>query len=132
MFLTQHPSNTIGSYMMGKAEGDNTNWHGHVSAITVAPQYRRAGLASLLMDELERLSAVIYNNYFMDLYVRPSNFNAVLLYKTLGYIVYRRVLGYYSGEEDAYDMRKALPRDAAKKSMIPLARPTLPGDADMT
>ena len=132
MFLTQHPSGTIGSYMMGKAEGTETNWHGHVSAVTVAPQYRRMGLASLLMEELERISDVCYSNYFMDLYVRPSNFQAVSMYKNLGYIVYRRVLGYYSGEEDAYDMRKALSRDAQRKSMVPLAKPTLPNRADMT
>jgi len=33
------------------------------------------------------------------------------------------VLNYYSGEEDALDMRKAMARDATKKSMVPLPRP---------
>ena len=36
-----------------------------------------------------------------------------------GYSVYRTVVGYYSGEEDAYDMRKAMPRDAARRSIVP-------------
>ena len=27
---------------------------------------------------------------------------------------------YYMGEEDAFDMRKAMPRDAQKRSIIPL------------
>ena len=43
-----------------------------------------------------------------------------------GYAVFRRVINYYSGEEDALDMRKAMPRDAARKSMVPLTRPIHP------
>jgi hypothetical protein len=37
-----------------------------------------------------------------------SNILAINMYKKFGYSVYRTVIGYYSGEEDAYDMRKAL------------------------
>ncbi|XP_060215914.1 N-terminal acetyltransferase B complex catalytic subunit NAA20-like [Lycium barbarum] len=38
-------------------------------------------------------------------------------YKTeLGYIIYRRVVRYYSGKEDGMDVRKALPRGVQKKS----------------
>ena len=50
---------------------------------------------------------------------------AINFYQQLGYIVYRTVLQYYSGEndEDAYDMRKALPRDEMKKSVVPLPNP---------
>jgi len=42
--------------------------------------------------------------------------------------MYRRVIGYYSGEspEDALDMRKALPRDKYKKSVVPLDRDVHP------
>ena len=40
----------------------------------------------------------------------------------------RRVIGYYSGEEDAFDMRKALPRDVHKQSIIPLDHPVYPED----
>lgn len=42
--------------MIGKVEGKGLQWHGHVSAVTVAPAYRRLGLASQLMDILEMLS----------------------------------------------------------------------------
>lgn len=75
------------------------------------------------------------------------------MYQNLGYIVYRTVIDYYAGpgdvDEDAYgeyliknqknllwciferkmclfpilDMRKAMPRDVDKKSMIPLKHP---------
>lgn len=42
--------------------------------------------------------------WFVDLYVRVSNTVAICMYKSLGYIVYRTVLEYYSGDpdEDAY------------------------------
>jgi len=107
------------------------------------------------------------NGYFVDLFVRVSNkvtngcrsfsFDMVFfffflvrvqvaidMYTKFGYVVYRRVLGYYSGEEDAFgnlvivclcffeiarqDMRKALARDPQKKSMIPLKHPVKPSD----
>lgn len=41
---------------MGKAEGRGENWHGHVTALTVAPDYRRLGLAATLMSFLEDVS----------------------------------------------------------------------------
>ena len=52
--------------------------------------------------------------------VRESNGLAIGMYKKLGYSIYRQVIGYYSGEEDAFDMRKALSRDADGKSCVPL------------
>jgi N-terminal acetyltransferase B complex catalytic subunit len=27
-------------YILGKAEGEGTSWHGHVTAVTVAPDFR--------------------------------------------------------------------------------------------
>lgn len=41
---------------MGKIEGTGNNWHGHVTALTVAPQYRRLNLAAKLMYCLELTS----------------------------------------------------------------------------
>lgn len=66
-----------------------------------------------------------YNGYFVDLYVRVGNTIAVRMYAALGYMVYRRVLEYY-GEplEDAFDMRKKMPRDLEGTSVIPLPAPT--------
>ena len=54
----------------------------------------------------------------------------VLCAVQLGYTLYRRVLGYYSGEEDAYDMRKAMPRDVEKLSIVPLGRPIHPHELE--
>jgi ribosomal protein S18 acetylase RimI-like enzyme len=40
---------------MGKVEGKSDTWHGHVTAVTVAPTYRRMGLAARLMHFLEHI-----------------------------------------------------------------------------
>lgn len=122
------PDGRLMGYVMGKAEGVGEDWHGHVTAVTVAPEYRRLGLARRLMQGLEDVSEHVHNGYFVDLFVRMSNSLAIGMYKTLGYTVYRQVISYYSGgdghpAEDAYDMRKALPRDVDKKSVIPLPHP---------
>ncbi|CAG8716315.1 17771_t:CDS:2, partial [Acaulospora morrowiae] len=107
---------------MGKAEGRGKEWHGHVTAITVAPEYRRLGLADEMMKLLENVSEKIYEGYFVDLFVRVSNTVAIKMYRQFGYSVYRRVVGYYSSgdntEEDAFDMRKPLSRDVRKESII--------------
>jgi N-terminal acetyltransferase B complex catalytic subunit len=54
------------------------------------------------------------------------------MYSKFGYVTYRTVLDYYSGEspEDALDMRKALPRDKNKESVIPLDHPVRPEDLE--
>jgi len=41
---------------MGKAEGRGEDWHGHVTCLSIAPAYRRAGLAAQLMKSLEDIS----------------------------------------------------------------------------
>lgn len=41
---------------MGKVEGRNKNWHGHITAVSVAPEFRRMKLAALFMDNLENIS----------------------------------------------------------------------------
>lgn len=82
------------------------------------------------MVYLEETSEKVHDAYFVDLYVRMSNNLAIEMYKNLGYSVYRQVIGYYNGKEDAYDMRKALPRDVDKKSIIPLPHPVYPNEND--
>mmetsp|Transcript_10610 Transcript_10610/g.12182 ORF Transcript_10610/g.12182 Transcript_10610/m.12182 type:complete len:173 (-) Transcript_10610:907-1425(-) len=130
MLTQEAPDGQIMAYIMGKAEGKEEKWHGHVTAVTVAPEYRRLGLATTLMDYLEEVSTKVYDGYFVDLYVRESNKLAINFYKKLGYSIYRQVIGYYNNNEDAYDMRKSLPRDVDKKSIIPLPHPVNPTEDD--
>lgn len=54
--VVESPSGEIMGYIMGKAEGHGENWHGHVTALTVSPDYRRLGLAATLMNLLEEVS----------------------------------------------------------------------------
>lgn len=126
----ESPSGAVAGYVMGKAEGKDRNWHGHVTAVTVAPSFRRMGLARRLMAELEEISENVHDGYFVDLFVRKSNALAIDMYTKMGYSIYRRVIGYYSGEEDAYDMRKACSRDVERKSIVPLPHAVHPDDVD--
>ena len=105
--VQQNHDNTLMAYVMGKAEGEGQLWHGHVTALTVAPEYRRMGLARSLMELLEEISVKFYDTYFVDLFVRKSNSLAINMYKNFGYSVYRTVLKYYTGldEEDAYGIQ---------------------------
>ncbi|KAL9647508.1 hypothetical protein ABK040_006868 [Willaertia magna] len=132
---TPHDGTVMG-YIMGKVEGDmeRKKWHGHVTALTVAPEYRRLGLAKKLMFLLEEITEKIHKAYFVDLFVRCSNRVAIGMYEKLGYTTYRRVLGYYSGKnsEDGLDMRKATGLDPERKSMIPLGRDIHPEELDFT
>lgn len=97
--------------VLGKAEGPGAEWHGHVTAITVGPEYRRLSLARKMMSLLEMVSEEIYKGYFVDLYVRCANVIAIDMYEKMGYSVYRRVREYYGSlgvgkggkdEEDAF------------------------------
>ncbi|MBA7496468.1 hypothetical protein ES702_07076 [subsurface metagenome] len=96
-------------------------WHGHITALTIAPQYRRLGYARLLTRALEK-ACDQQDAWFVDLFVRESNTSAIKLYESLGYSVFRRVVDYYSDDvggsmkgEDAFDMRIPLSRDKQKE-----------------
>ncbi|KAJ3338085.1 hypothetical protein HDU93_010021 [Gonapodya sp. JEL0774] len=96
-----------GIQVLGKVEGEGKLWHGHVTAVTVAPEYRRLGMAERMMGILEEVSERIHNAYFVDLFVRASNSVAIDMYTKFGYSMYRTVLKYYNAppggtEEDAF------------------------------
>ncbi|KAG1858067.1 hypothetical protein DFJ58DRAFT_715900 [Suillus subalutaceus] len=117
-FTQESPRGRLQGYILGKAEGAQTEWHGHITAVSVAPEYRRLSLARNMCQRLEFASDEIYKGYFVDLY-------------GMGYSVYRRVREYYGNlgvgkggrdEEDAFDMRKSLSRDVAQRSIRPNGR----------
>ena len=148
---TRSKSTAVLGYILGKVEGKGNKWHGHITALAVAPSARRSGLAKALVAELERRAEEAQGR-FVDLFVRASNERAIKLYEGLGYVTYRRVVGYYSGggsasgsgangakegeaeganNEDALDMRKSLPADGpGKPSMVPLGRDIAPHELE--
>jgi len=124
--VQESPSGRMMGYVIGKAEGNGAEWHGHVTALSVAPEYRRLSLARKMINLLEMVSDEIYKGYFVDLYVRCANNVAIGMYEGFGYSVYRRVREYYGNlglgkggrdEEDAFDMRKPLSRDPLRRTV---------------
>jgi len=120
--VTENPSGDIMGYIMGKIEGKETDWHGHVTALSVANEFRRLHLAGELMDRLEQVTDN-KKGYFVDLFVRKSNDVALNLYTKLGYVIYRVVIDYYTShsgvdDEDAYDMRKPTSHDVHRNSIV--------------
>ena len=62
-------------------EGEGKSWHGHVTAVTVSPTYRKQGIARQLMDTLEDVTVNRHDGYFVDLFVRASNKAAISMYE---------------------------------------------------
>eukprot|EP00745_Piridium_sociabile_P043204 TRINITY_DN87988_c0_g1_i2.p1 TRINITY_DN87988_c0_g1~~TRINITY_DN87988_c0_g1_i2.p1 ORF type:complete len:156 (+),score=8.09 TRINITY_DN87988_c0_g1_i2:36-470(+) len=110
-WVAEGQDGSIAGYIIGKVEGLEESWHGHVTALSVSPAYRKMHVAQQLMDRLEEVCDDRHQCLFMDLYVRPSNVAAVSFYRKLGYVVYQNVERYYNGSEDAFDMRRTLSND---------------------
>ncbi|AET39488.1 peptide alpha-N-acetyltransferase complex B subunit NAT3 Ecym_4443 [Eremothecium cymbalariae DBVPG len=121
----------ISGYMMAKTEGKGQDWHSHITAVTIAPDYRRISLASMLCNTLEVITDFRPHEVnFIDLFVKCNNSLAIKLYEKLGYNVYRRVVGYYNSledgypnslnkvddDKDAFDMRKSMKRDEGRST----------------
>lgn len=77
------PNGRMMGYVLGKAEGAEKLWHGHVTAVTVANEYRRMGVAKRLMKSLEDVSTKVYNAFFVDLFVRLSHSSHVSCFISL-------------------------------------------------
>lgn len=92
------------AFAIGVTEQDGT---GHITTIGVAPEYRRRGLARLMMHEVERCF-LNRGVRIIRLEVRVGNDRAQLLYEQLGYTVVQRMPCYYSNGDDGYLMVKSL------------------------
>ncbi|XP_017075212.1 N-alpha-acetyltransferase 20 [Drosophila eugracilis] len=89
--------------------------HGHISALAVAHDYRKLGLATRLMDTLRDIMDR-QKDWYIDLSVRAKNANAIRLYESLGYVKYRWLPQYYL-DDHGYNMRLPLARDVDRKSL---------------
>ncbi|EES99651.1 Acetyltransferase [Giardia duodenalis] len=96
-------------YMIAKDEGyaEKGEYHVHISAVTVAPEYRRQGVSRSLIDRLENDIGRAFNCTFCDLFVKATNSTAISVYQNLNYVVYRTIKKYYD-KEDGLDMRHSL------------------------
>jgi [ribosomal protein S18]-alanine N-acetyltransferase len=78
----------------------------HLLNITVAPERQRQGLGKIMLNHL-LADARQLGTRFMFLEVRPSNVNALEMYRRFGFVVIGERRGYYpavNGREDAIVM----------------------------
>ncbi len=80
---------------------------GHITTVGVAPEYRRRGLARLILQEIER-TFIARGVTTVRLEVRTCNVAAQRLYEQLGYVTVQRLNHYYSNGDDGYLMVKSL------------------------
>ncbi len=81
--------------------GEQTAW---IATIGVLPEYRKRGIASALLTEIERK----VNLPHIRLCVRTSNHDAIRLYEQFGYQQVSVWPGYYQNGENALVMEKNL------------------------
>ena len=103
-----------------RGQGRAVAWH--VTAVTVAPEFRRLGLARQLMDQLEDTSINLYA-YFVDLFVRAPNARDL-------HVPPVRLRGHRQASAHrrrrTYDMRKST-ATPEKRASVPSSRPVRPG-----
>ena len=94
----------MAGFVIGLLEPDHT---GHITTIGIAPEHRRRGLASCLMERVE--DAFRHRNArLVRLEVRSTNASAQKLYSSLGYSVTQRLPKYYSNGGDGLLMIKPI------------------------
>ncbi|MBW1981459.1 MAG: ribosomal protein S18-alanine N-acetyltransferase [Deltaproteobacteria bacterium] len=76
---------------------------GHIVSMAVAPEYRRRGVGSRLLEEVEHRCA----GRILHLEVRASNSIAIRFYEQCGFEAVGRRKAYYHDGEDAFIMLKA-------------------------
>jgi ribosomal-protein-alanine N-acetyltransferase len=80
---------------------------GYIVTLDVAPAYRRQGVATELMQAVERV-AVAEECSAMLLYVYAENLAAISFYRGLGFATLHTVEGFYGEGLDALVMHKLL------------------------
>ncbi len=104
LFLVAETQEGIVGYAVGILR---LNHIGHIVSIAVTKRWRRKGIGTRLIRELERRFKE-RNMKASRLEVRVSNKPAIKLYEKLGYKVVDRIENYYPDGEDAYLMFKEL------------------------
>jgi len=114
-FLVAEVNERIAGYIMCRVERALSRFHrfklcrvGHIISIAVLPEYRRAGIATALMEKAMEALKNVYGCSEIFLEVRVSNTPAINLYEKLGFIKIERIKNYYLDGEDAYLMAREL------------------------
>lgn len=96
--------NDLVGFAVGVVEPE---FRGHVVVLGVSPDFRRLGVATELMRQLED-GFRTRDIHLVHLEVRTTNAGARSLYERLGFRVAGRRLGYYTNGDDGFLMVKTL------------------------
>ena len=80
--MAEGPGHQAMGYILGKAEGSGELWHGHVTAVTVAPDFRRQHLAQKLMKLLEDVTEKVPVEYWTGQLLRSDGIGLTHLCKS--------------------------------------------------
>ena len=97
----------IAGFVIGMIHIERSTLRGHILTIDVGSAYRRKGIGTLLMDEIEsifRQKGVKAS--FLE--VREDNTSAINLYLKLGYMIMGKLDNYYGKIHGIY-LKKTLP-----------------------
>ncbi len=106
LFLVAEAEGVVVGYAIGEVERRGVESVGHVMNIAIEPEWRRGGLAGMLLDEIERrFAAKGASTAYLE--VRASNTPAKNLYRKRGYVEAGHLPNYYR-DEDGIAMEKPL------------------------
>ena len=104
--LIARVQNEIAGFVIGMIHIERSTLRGHILTIDVGSAYRRKGIGTLLMDEIEsifRQKGVKAS--FLE--VREDNTSAINLYLKLGYMIMGKLDNYYGKIHGIY-LKKTL------------------------
>jgi ribosomal-protein-alanine N-acetyltransferase len=105
-FLVSIKDNEVIGYSVGEIKSRGNKKTGHILNLTVKKKFRKVGIGSKLLDELEnKFLATGAKTAYLE--VRESNFVAQKLYSSRNYVFFQKICDYYCGE-DGYLMIKNL------------------------
>ena len=105
--MSLEPTKESGVRLMGFAIMEFNERHAHLNLLAVSPEFRRKGIARMLLEWLEK-SAMVAGIEQISLEVRAQNGSGRRFYARLGYEEVEQIPRYYSGRETAYRLRKQL------------------------
>lgn len=94
-------------FIIGSIEYYGNEKFGHIYSVDVSPKYRRRGVASKLLDEVER---ILVKNGAETCYleVRTDNVSALSLYKKRDYVIMEALKNYYETGVNGFRLKKRL------------------------
>jgi ribosomal-protein-alanine N-acetyltransferase len=96
----------IAGFIISQVEIENSTLYGHIITLNVAPSYRRKGIGTLMLKEVETiLKEKGVNECHLE--VREDNLAALKLYLKSGYVKIARLEKYY-GRKHGLFLKKSL------------------------